>query len=72
MNVWPCLELDDTFGPPGELALYVDQVLAVRSTAGDPSPSFSELSLPIHRSTASGATVATDDVVLAAQHVGCD
>ena len=72
-STWTCLELDVALGTTlgSTLAVYVADQPVVKAMIVTPSPTYASLTAGLERSDTSGGTVYADDVVLAAQHIGC-
>jgi hypothetical protein len=72
VGTWQCVELDYTFvpGAPG-IDLYVDDTKVESVTGRDTTPLFDHEDVGVARADASGSTTIVDDVVMAAQHIGC-
>jgi hypothetical protein len=72
-STWVCVELDVTLATTGStVAVYVADQEVVTSSLLTPSPAYSALTAGLATSVAgNGATAYVDDVVMAAQHIGC-
>jgi hypothetical protein len=66
---WSCIEIDYVFSPPG-IALYVDDAQVVTAAATDTAPAYDRVTVGAQNITASREVI-VDDIVVAAQHVGC-
>ena len=72
-NTWTCVELDLVFTPQLAITLYINDVAAITGQVlTDQTLTVSELRAGVARADAAGAHVIIDDVVLAAQHIGCN
>lgn len=71
VDTWTCVELDFTFGAPGHLQLYADDVLVVDAAASDPAPMYTQFNAGVPHAANAGFHVFVDDVVIARQHIGC-
>jgi hypothetical protein len=71
-GTWTCVELDYTFGSPSMIAFYIDDSPLVQVAAMDPAPHFGQIYVGAARaSSLVGTDTIVDDVVIAAQHIGC-
>jgi hypothetical protein len=73
-STWVCVELDVTLATTGStLVVYVADQEVVMTSVLNPSPAYNVLAsgLAATGATGNGGTVYVDDVVMAAQHIGC-
>jgi hypothetical protein len=69
-GAWTCVEVDLDFASR-TMTLYVNDASAEQVVLVDPSPVYSNVQSGITRVDAMGMNVLVDDVVIAAQHIGC-
>lgn len=71
-STWVCVELDYTFGSPSTIALYIDDSAILQVAAKDTAPAYGRLFAGAARAASTvGTDTILDDVVIAAQHIGC-
>ena len=72
-SAWVCVELDVMLATTGSTAVvYVADQEIVTATLVTPSPGYSSIRAGLWTGVSGGgATVYVDDVVVAAQHIGC-
>jgi hypothetical protein len=72
-SAWVCVELDVTLATTGSTGVvYVADQEVVTATLVTPNPGYSSLRAGLWTGVSgSGGTVYVDDVVMAAQHIGC-
>jgi hypothetical protein len=71
-SAWICVELDVMLATTGpSLGLYVGDQEIVTASMVTPSPGYSAEYTGLAGVPSSGVTVYVDDVVMAAQHIGC-
>jgi hypothetical protein len=71
-SAWVCVELDVMLATTGSsLVLYVTDQQVVTATLVTPSPGYNSQYTGLAATPGSGGTAYLDDVVTAAQHIGC-
>jgi hypothetical protein len=71
-GAWTCIEIDYELTPTTMATLYVGDVVTVPTLIMDPTPTVSTIRVGLTRADMAGAHVVIDDVVVAAQHIGCN
>jgi len=72
LDTWICVELDVDVRPLGPFTLYIDDVNVLTGNVGDPAPAYDSLHAGVARADSGGSETIVDDVVIAAQHIGCN
>jgi hypothetical protein len=70
-NSWTCVEVDYTFAP-ANIALYIGDVPVIDEAAVDTGAMYGEARVGVSRADAAGSRAIVDDIVIAAQHIGCN
>ena len=72
LDTWMCVELVVTFGVPGRIQAFVDDVAIIDEPTTNPAPAYSEVIVGVARGdSTSGYYVFVDDVAVAPQRLRC-
>jgi hypothetical protein len=71
-STWVCVEQDYLFaGAMSKIQFFVDDHIVIDAVAADPMPVYTNVEAGVARASVDGFRVFVDDVVIAAQHIGC-